>query len=51
MLIVNFALNRNKTVYSWRPKNVPFPKEIRIFEFLMNKFLFLLYKKFAIVKL
>ena len=31
-IIVNLKLNSSKAVYSRRLKDVPFPKEIRVFE-------------------
>jgi len=46
--IVNLKLNSSKAVYSHRLKNVPFPKEIRVFGPDGNRFLLLLYMKFTI---
>jgi len=46
--IVNLKLNSSKAVYAHRLKNVPFPKEIRVFGPDGNRFLLLLYMKFTI---
>ena len=47
-IIVNLKLNSSRAVYSQRLKNVPFPKEIRVFEPYGNRLLLLLYMKFTI---
>ena len=48
IVTVNLKLNSSKAVYSRRLKNIPFPKEIRVFEPDGDRPLLLLYDKFTI---